>query len=404
VSSLGTGISNIAAYIGGTGTDVKIEDSTITAESGTFNTGLQIGSEARLLLHDVSVTARGGGSARGVVSYGPSTVMEAYNLQVTAEDGTSNVYGLEFRSGAQTYLVGGTVLARSSDQVIGIHNQDADTLLETVGTTVIAEDGAIRADGLFNYNSATATLRGGSFIGRRGGNARGIYNGGADTVIETYGIEAWAHDADYNSGIYNLNSASARLHGGSFIGRGGTYSYGINNAVAGTVMYAWSVDVVAEDGSYANYGMQNYQDSAVVLYGGSFTARGGTNSYGIYESGAATTLEATGVTALSEDGVQISSALYCSSGAAVVVHGGSFVGVGGIVGAGIRIRDATTTLDATGIVVYGGGGSSSSYAIHQQDGASRLALSQLDSGFAKIAGTLTCFQIYDASFSSYSCP
>jgi len=404
VSSLGTGVSNITGVVYGTGTEILVEGTIFSAENGTENTGFHVGSEASVLFRDVTVVARGGATANGVIGIGPATIFKAYDLQVTAESGSSFVYGLDLRGGVTTALIGGMIVASGSSQGRGIHNAGVDTRLEATGITVIAEDGTTSSRALFNYGSASAVLVGGSFIGRRGGSAIGIYNYGTDTSIETYNVKAHAHDADNNSGLFNYESSSARLHGGSFTGRGGTYSYGINSAGAGSVLYATGAFALGEGGSYENYGMQNYQDSSVILFGGSATGRGGNNSYGIYESGSGTMLEATGVTALSEDGATISSGLFCRSGASVVVRDGSFTGSGGTYASGLYVRDAGTSLDASGVVAIGEGGSGSSFGLYHHSGTSRAGMSQLRGGANKLSGALTCFQLYDGSFVAYSCP
>ncbi len=108
VSSLGTGVGNFAGFVHGTGTEVLVEDTVFTAENGTENTGFHAREEASLFMRDVTIVARGGATANGVVGIGPATILKAYDLQVTSENGSSFVYGLDLRDGVTTALIGGT--------------------------------------------------------------------------------------------------------------------------------------------------------------------------------------------------------------------------------------------------------------------------------------------------------
>ena len=93
----------------------------------------------------------------------------------------------------------------------------------------------------------------------------------------------------------------AVLRGGSFTGRGGTFTRGIVNNLSGATLEAESVTAQAENGSSNNYGLLN-NGAVAVLRGGSFTGRGGTDAYGIYNAGSGSTLEVDSVTVLGENG------------------------------------------------------------------------------------------------------
>ena len=66
--------------------------------------------------------------------------------------------------------------------------------------------------------------------------------------------------------------------------------------------------------------------------------------------------------------------------------------------------DDSPTLRATGITARGENGSSSNWGFRMSDGLVQLGSSQLWGGAYREAGTLTCFGVYDESFTSYSCP
>ncbi len=118
----------------------------------------------------------------------------------------------------------------------------------------------------------------------------------------------------YNYGLFNDIGAAATLRGGSFTGRGGSYAYGIYNYRSGTTLDTESVTALGENGSSYNHGLFNDNGAAATLRGGSFTGREGSSAYGIYNAGSNTTLEAEYLTALGEYGRSSNYGLYSNSG------------------------------------------------------------------------------------------
>jgi hypothetical protein len=164
----------------------------------------------------------------------------------------------------------------------------------------------------------------------------------------------------------------AVLHGGSFTGRAGATSNGIYNTDSGTTLEATGITALGENGNSYNYGLNNTGGAGAVLYSGSFTARGGDNiAYGIYNYHSSTTLEATGVTVLAENGGTDNYGLYNYT--------------------------ATAEVDSSRLT----GGTCGLYML---SGTVHLGVSQLDGGATHTAGTLTCFQVYDGIYSAYACP
>jgi len=235
--------------------------------------------------------------------------------------------------------------------------------------TALAENGN-NNHGFWSVDNATLVLCGAFLTGRGGTNAYGIYSGGSGTTLEAVSVLALGEDgSDNNYGLYNYESATATLRGGSFTGRGGQSSQGISNSDSGTTLEAENVTALAENGSNANYGLLNGPDNAAAtLRGGSFTGRGGEDTYGIQNNG---TLETENVTALGEDGSSENFGLYNLSG--------------------------TATADSSQFT-------GSSNGLYLDGGTVYLGVSQLDGGATNSSGALTCFQVYDGSYSAYTCP
>ena len=102
-------------------------------------------------------------------------------------------------------------------------------------------------------------------------------------------------------------------------------------------------------------------NAAATLRGGSFTGRGGGDTYGIQNNGI---LDAESVTALGNDGSGDNFGLYNSSGTAMA-DSSQFTG--------------------------------SSNGLYLDSGTVYLGVSQLDGGATNSSGTLTCFQVYDGN-------
>ena len=167
------------------------------------------------------------------------------------------------------------------------------------GVNALSENGSNSNYGLHNYNNAVVTLRGGAFNARGGGSAYGIAN--VDAEMDAEYVTALAENSNNNYGLYNSSGANANLLGGSFTARGGTMTYGIHNTFNNTTLEANNINALAENGS-SNYGLYNHNRADAKLIGGSYTARGGTTSYGIRNTSNNPTLEANNINALAENG------------------------------------------------------------------------------------------------------
>jgi hypothetical protein len=274
--------------------------------------------------------------------------------------------------------------------------------LEAESVTMLAENGGSSNYGLFNDNGAAATLRGGSFAGRGGEDAKGIRNDSSGTTLVAEGVTALGENGgSRNHGLGNYDGAAATLRGGSFTGHGGASPDGIYNHGSGTTLEAESVTALGENGGGGNYGLRNIVSAAATLRGGSFTGRGGTFAYGINNYSSAT-LEAQCVTALAENASSSNDGLINYAAATVTMHGGSFTGRGGAYARGIY--NSGGTLEAKSVTALGEDGSSTNDALYQVGGTVRLGVSQLDGGATRTSGTLTCFRVYDGGYAAYTCP
>jgi hypothetical protein len=170
--------------------------------------------------------------------------------------------------------------------------------------------------GLYNSGGAAATLRGGSFAGRGGALASGIYNYGSSTTLEAESVSALGENSSYyNYGLYNYDAAAATVRGGSFTGRGGIYAYGIYNYNTSTTLEAESVTALGENGSSYNYGLYNSNSATAnvtqsVLQGATNSVWRGTGSVTVSNgrlaggavSGTVTCVLVTRGTTISSDG------------------------------------------------------------------------------------------------------
>ena len=308
----GGGTYNYAIRLSGSGTGVMLQNVTALTENGSdINCGLCNSNGAAATLRGGSFTARGGGITYGILNSGSTTALEAESVTALGENGSGN-YGLYNHSGAAT-LHGGSFTARGGSDARGIYNRDGSATLEAESVIALGENGTSDNYGLYNYNGAAATLRGGSFTARGGSDARGIYNANSFTTLEAESITALGENGSIKNYGLDNGFGGVTLRGGSFTGRGGGGAWGIYNSDS-PALEAESVTALGENGS-DNHGLCNY-NGAATLHGGSFTARGGKFTYGILNDGSIATLEAKSVTVVGENGTTSNLGLYSLDGTA----------------------------------------------------------------------------------------
>jgi hypothetical protein len=428
-----------AICVDGGGTEVTLQQVTALAESGSTNYGLHNANGAAATVRSGSFTGRGGVVNYGVFNDG-SSVLDAEGITALAENGLSENYGLYNDTSAVT-VRDCSFTARAGIETWGIYNRADGTILAE-GITVVGEDGYDVSCGLYNVDGEV-TLRGGSITCRGGENARGIENTGSVTTLEARDLTVLSEDGtNENVGLYNDLGAAAALRAISITVRGGTYAWAILNDGSGTALQAGGVTALAEDASDDNHGLHNDNGAAATLRGGSFTGSGGYYAHGILSTGSGTTLDALGIAALGENSFQDCSGLRNTVGAAAALHGGSFSASGPNC-SGHGMYNAGATLEAEKVTALGGD-HSSSCGVHNSggdlvlrggsftggyglfcDGGSatadssqfvgttnalgqlgctvHLGVCQLDGDHTLTGGSLTCFQVYDGSYTAYDC-
>jgi hypothetical protein len=340
--------------------------------TGSYNVALMATAGAtQTLVADVTARAQRGGSRNyAIYLAGSETGVVLQDVTGLGENGSGYNYGLYNDGGAEAVLRGGSFTARGGTWAQGIENIGSGTTLDAESVTALGENDGSYSVGLSNYDGANAVLRSGSFTAYGGGNAYGIYNHWSGATLEATSVTALAENGTYSDGLLNVNAA-AMLHGGSFTARGGSHTLGIHST--GSTLEATGVTALAENGSNSNYGLNNTSSADAVLRGGSFIGRGGSyRACGIYNYSSGPTLEATGISALGEDSSGTNYGLYNDSAATAEVNSSRLTG--------------------------------STYGLYLQSSTVRLGVTQLDGGATRASGVLTCFQVYDGTYASYTCP
>lgn len=292
--------------------DVNLRDITVgNGSTDNYNAALlAMAGTTRTLASNVTAQTLGVGNNNYAMMVTDSDI-EITLQQVTAvaEHGDHNI-GL-FNIGGTTKLYGGAFTARGGTSSYGIFNLNDSATLEVEDTIALAEHSSDQNFGFYNYGGAVARLHGGTFTGRGGLSTRGIENANNGSMLTADGVTAQAEDGGDNYAIGNYNVATATLSGGHVTARGGLNNYALSNELTAT-MRAERVTSLAENGSDNNYGVWNTNNATLTVHSADVTGRGGTNAYGIY-NGDNATLEVIGVIALAEDGSN-SYGLYNDSG------------------------------------------------------------------------------------------
>jgi hypothetical protein len=347
------------------------ESVTALAENGSsLNYGLWNVNNAQLTVRGGSFTGRGGPEAWGIRNHGSGTTLEAESVTALGEDSSDTNCGLENDDLAAARLRGGSFTGRNGANTHGIQNRDGGSTLEADSVTALAEGGSGYNMGLFNHDEAGTVLRGGAFEARGGEHAWAIFTRGSGTTLQAERISALAEDGSENFAFYNYDGATAVLRGGTVTGRGGLQTRGVENGHNGATLTAEGVAALAEGGSSENYGLGNYDSGVAMVRDGAYTAVGGTSSYGMANGASEARLEAESVTALACDGSNANYGLYNDGGGEATVRGSSFTGGWGTDAYGIYNIDAGTTLKAQSITALGKQASGSNYGLHNTVGAS----------------------------------
>ena len=190
------------------------------------------------------------------------------------------------------------------------------------------------------------------------------------TTLKADNVTALGENGSTTNYGLNCNDGMATtLHGGSFTGRGGTNTYGIANNDEGSWLDAEGVTALAEYGSYEIYGFGNWMGATANVRGGSFTGRGGTIAYGITNGASGTILYAESVFAQAEDASSDNHGIFNFAGAEATLSGGTFIGRGGVNAYGISNTDSGTDLYAESVTALCEDASTHNYAMNNDSGA-----------------------------------
>ncbi len=275
------------------------------------------------------------------------------NAAVLAPEGTDDVY---LRA----------VSARAVNQNTGsVPFRNCGVYLEGTGTELVLEsvvaEGMNVADyniGLFVGTGAKATLIGGTYRGVGNGSmdgaaAHGIYAVG---TIEMTDAVVRAEHSGSAFALSVSDDGNAKLTGGIFVARdSGVSSVGISVGGNGVL----NANDVLASASFAisNYGIEHTSSVPAIIKGGSFLGEGGDYAYGVYLEGS--TLN--GVTATGKGAQYTNVGLEVVDDGAVRAIGGQFSGSGGLLTSGARVEG---TLDLSNAYVSGSGASEFNYGVY----------------------------------------
>jgi len=269
------------------------------------------------------ITGNINASDSGVLCGADNAELRFLTVENTGSGENSNAVYNALCSPKMTHV---TAIASGGTNNYGVHNVYASPLMIHVTATAL---GGTNCYGIFNAHSP-CTMTNVTATGAKGTNV--------------------------NFGLCNYLSNGSALYGGIFKASGGTDAWGIYNTGSGSVITADSVTALGEDGSSVSSGLYNESAAVAQLYGGTFTASGGTDTRGIYNTGSGSVVTAESVTALGEDGSDENQGLYTNFGAVAKLRSGSFTGRGGNTTRGIIVKHSGAVVELENASVIGEGG------------------------------------------------
>jgi hypothetical protein len=312
-----TSMTNIAFLMTGADISVNMRQVNALAQGPSYNYALY-SEGVTLNVQDSAFTARDGINSYGIFIFSSvaSDRLDLYgdNLVCTAENGSNLNYALYSNEGSIVQLQGGTFTGSGGTLSSGIFNVGQSSLT-AVDVTAIAQN-ADENRGLYNGNSAAANLMGGSFEAVGGDYAKGISNTSL-SAQEAHNVTATARDAA-NSNFGFFNESTANLYGGTFTGRNGSEAFGIWNYGSEAELLAENLSVVGQNGTSTNIGIYNLSESSATLRNATVIASGGLNTYGIYQGSSNTALSAESATIQATNAVEFEYGLYVQDGTAQV--------------------------------------------------------------------------------------
>jgi hypothetical protein len=312
-------------------------------------------------------------SVRNLSIYNGSANGTGYSIALLAPDG------------AGATIADATVSARgTSDHNAGIRasGSDTDLILEDVTATATNASGYNTA--LYAVDGPSLTLEHGTYTGRGGSNAYGLYvHGGSGLTITLNGTDVTAlgeQGSGTCAGVY-MYMTRATLRGGSYTGHGCATAYGID-APSGIELYAEDTLVSGSGGTVTNYGLYSGSDNDATLREGQYTGQGGANASGIFIHYSA--LNTNGAIVKGSNASSNNFGLYSEGSiASLTLQGGQYSGVGGAQAYGAYID--WSQLSAVDITVEGWG-AGNNYGLYT-DGSG----ANIDVSFSRISGDSAYF-------------
>ena len=195
---------------------------------------------------------------------GNDTSVTLLDVTAHAQGGTYN-YALEVLGGATAIVESGSYSTAGGGIINrAIYSSGSGTTLEATDVRVVAENTSGGSRGL--YNGGAATLRGGLYSAHGTGTAYGIYNTGSDALLEAHSVTVEALGGGHTRGLNNDDGASAALHGGSFIARAGSYTAGLYLSSTSNALVANGISALGEDATSLDYGVNHNGGSCTITH------------------------------------------------------------------------------------------------------------------------------------------
>jgi hypothetical protein len=252
------------------------------------------GGSTPVLLDSIYVEARGTGDANyGMVVMGNGASLGITQSHIGASNGGSGNNGLVLEDGARVSLTDSTIWGRGGADSNGILNWGNGANL--VGDDIMVEaSGATGSNIALSNQSSKATVQGGSFRGRDGNLACGICN---------FTAQVLATDVECDGNSTSGTSYGLRNDLGTADLLGGRFHAGGNDTADAIALYNNSFEIAfapslkahevraAVGGGNNCYAMVNEAGGRAMLVGGEYWAAVCNQNYGVYNSGADSTLE-----------------------------------------------------------------------------------------------------------------
>jgi hypothetical protein len=217
------------------------------------------------LVANVEVQGLGSGNyAYACALEGADTSVTLLDLTAHAEGGTYN-YALQVLDGATAIVEGGSFTAVDGGiRSYAIHSSGLGTTLEATDVRAVAENTTGGSRGL--VNGGIAILRGGLYVADGAGTAYGIHNTGSYADLEAHSVTVEAIGVNHTYALNNDGDASAELYGGSFSARDGSYTAGLYLSSTSNALVANGIHALGEDATSLNYGVNHNGGSCTITH------------------------------------------------------------------------------------------------------------------------------------------